>query len=260
MALNQRRIVYDCTPFHLERADFLKNLLSYKKLELVQADFESCKEQEDALVILVDPAESSKAFQHYRRFAKDAEQLGVIDTVFFEGNRYWPNVIYKAAFGDLVFSKVPSLNIKLRCYLAGDHALIEPAIFALSKLGYSDIVWITREPESARTRIDRIQRMLLGLNLTTIDTSELTLQSNNGSLILNGVTDLEEIDLLDDLAYLNFLQPPGMIIDLNCSQPVEWGASEDQSTGYPIGTARDLRRCYDSLVMKEIQRILSIQP
>lgn len=260
MASKLRKIVYDCTPEFSERNEFMSNLLSYKKLELVQSEFEQCKNAEDAIAILVDPADSPTIFRHYTRFAKDAEQLGVVDSIFFEGNRYWPNVLYKKAFGDLVFAKVPSLNIKLRCYLAGDHALMEPAIFALSKLGYTDFVWVTREPEVAQARIDKVKTMLLGLNLKTIDTSELTLQSNNGSLILNGVTDKDEVDLLDDLAYLNFLQPPGMIIDLNCSQPVEWGASEDQATGYPIGTARDLHRCYDSLVMKEISRILSIQP
>lgn len=260
MSTIKRRVVYDCTPEFAERAEQMANLLSYKKVELVQAPFGEAKAAPDALAILLDPKDSAQAIQYYQRYPKDMEKLGVMDTIFFDGQRLWPDLLYIHAFRDLVFSKVPALNIKLRCYLAGDHLLIEPAVFALSKLGYTQFYWVTRHREKCQIRIDRLKQILLGLQFRSLDTSELTLQNNNGSLILNGVTDPEEIDLLDDLAYLNFLQPPGMIIDLEASQPVDWGASEDQSTGYPVGKGFDLRRCYDALVMKTLNQILSNQP
>lgn len=253
----KRRVIYDCTPDFAAREKFLGDLLGYKNIQLQQSTFAESKDQADALAILVDPKESLGLLSLFPNRSQDVEKIQLFDTVIFSGGRMWPNCFYRHAFKDLVFAKCPSLNTRLRCYLAGEHPLLLPAIDAFSKLGISQYYWITKNTAAVEELIRLAKSIFIGLKIEVMKTMELTLQANNGSVVINGVIDPSESDILDDLAYLNFLDHPGLIVDLESSTPVEWGATEDEAQGYPKAGRSDLLKMYDTILMKEISLLIT---
>jgi len=252
-----RRVIYDCTPDFAAREKFLGELLGYKKIQLRKSTFVESKTQLDALAILVDPMESLGLLPQFTSRSQDVEKMQFFDTVVYSGGRLWPNCFYRHAFKDLVFSKCPSLNTRLRCYLAGEHPLLLPAIDAFSKLGISQYCWITKNTAAVEALIRLAKSIFIGLNIEVMKTMELTLQANNGCVVINGVVDPSESDILDDLAYLNFLDHPGLIVDLESSVPVEWGTTEDATQGYPKASRSDLLKMYDTILMKEISLLVA---
>lgn len=255
-----RNTIYDCTANFEERKNFLGEMLSYKKLAITPGTFDEAVEKPDALAVLFDPARSEEIFTKFSNRAQDLELLRVVDALIFEGGRLWPHCLFRKSFQDVVYDKAPSLDTSLRCYVAGDHPLIPVALESFSRLGYSKFHWIAGDHEKLVPVLARARRLLLGMSINMLDSSELNIQANNGSLILNGVTGDKDQSILDDLAYLNFLQPPGLILDLQSSaEAVDWGVSEEDGRGFPIVSRKDLLKVYDSTLMKTLTTILTNQ-
>lgn len=254
-----RNAIYDCTGSFEDRKGFIGEMLSYKKLGIAQATFEEAVEKPDALVVLLDPSRSEEILAKYSNRSQDLELLRVVDCLVFEGGRLWPHCLYRKAFQEVVYDKSPALDTSLRCYVAGDHPLIPVALESFSRLGYSQFHWIAGDAAAVTPTIERMRRFLIGMKINLLKSSELNLQANNGSLILNGITAEKDQAILDDLAYLNFLQPPGLILDLEASEIVDWGVSEEDGRGFPIVTRKDLLKVYDSVLMKSLTTILANQ-
>lgn len=253
-----RNTIYDCTTSFEDRKNFLGEMLSYKKLGIAaMATLEEALEKPDALIVLFDPALSEEVLARFSNRSQDLELLRVVDCLVHENGRFWPRSLYRQAFRDVVYDKSPALDTSLRCYVAGDHPLIPVALESFSRLGYSQFYWIAGDRAAVAPTIERLRRYLIGMKINSLQNSELNLQANNGSLILNGITAEKDQAILDDLAYLNFLRPPGLILDLEASEPVDWGVSEEDGRGFPIVSHKDLLKVYDSVLMKALTTLLT---
>jgi len=92
------------------------------------------------------------------------------------------------------------------------------AVLAVSK-GFSQLRIVVESPDEAIPMIAHLKKFCFNVEIEALRFTDLTLQPNNGSLLVNSVDPGANLEFLEDLAYLNFLSPGALLIETHVSPP-----------------------------------------
>lgn len=141
--------------------------------------------------------------------------IQVADCLFLEKNKWWPRSLLVDCLADSMVLKQPQIDTQSQGLVVGDNSEAQVALYVLIKMGFSKINLISDHSNKIQSILDRIKQSLFGIELKLISPDELTLLPNICSVAINTVTvDLED-PLMNDLMYLNFLKPTGLLVDLS---------------------------------------------
>lgn len=141
-------------------------------------------------------------------------EAGLVDSIVRTQGVFWVRCFLKEALRQSILGKSPSLDTHSIAYITGSELMTRLSIVVAAHMGFRRFMVVTREPEAAELRIAQLKKLFFDLEIKVIKDFELTLQPNNGSLLINTYTPEDGGEVFADLTYLNFLKPEGLVVDL----------------------------------------------
>jgi hypothetical protein len=207
-------------PF-IERREFWQQLAPEFAVEFI--DFQEGRDQlfadfqkifAEADVALVSADYSKIFFEYFPQISRRLLEVGRIDMI--EKTQITsPLCLAREALHELIVEKAPNLDTHAKAYVTGADASMRVALSVLVQLGYRHINIVHDEVEMIEGIISELKRFYFGVQLYSLKNMDLTLQPNNGSILINTVQLDNQPDLLQDLSYLNFIYGSGLIVETN---------------------------------------------
>lgn len=189
-----------------------------------------------------------------RNIPRDILMLKHFDVVLFESGKWWPRSILAQTLRAAILRHSKGLDLRTWAWVSGVSPLARVALTSVFELGYrrARIVIAPGEREAAEELITEMAKFCFGFELIIQERADMTLQPNNGSLLINTVDLASDLDLQETLMYLNFLHRPGVIVDL--FDP--WGEApllrEGVVSGFQILTGRVVQIEWEIVFLRHI--------
>jgi hypothetical protein len=218
-------------------------------VDWVEGDLDQVLKKKEAHFLLLPPEQTNALKSKFRVFSLSVEQLGFFDSAVFENNEYRPQAQYGAILKNFIVHIGKNLDIKKLCYVAGAGPWVRLSVHVAFQLGYRNFVLVDSNQQSAIENLAEISRSCFPINIKTVEPQALTLEPNNGSLLISCQALLEGSELLETLLYLNFVRSPGLICDLHFQPALSPLLVEGTHTGFDVVSGFDLRALYDYYVL-----------
>jgi shikimate 5-dehydrogenase len=144
----------------------------------------------------------------------EVREAGLVDAVVRLQSILWIRSYLRSALHQLIISHAPKLDTHSIVYVTGSDAQARMAAVVAIRMGFQKIVLISENFEEAQKIVGELAKNFFSLDLRVLRETELTLQPNNGSLLLNTLGSDTGGIVFEDLTYLNFLRKDGLVVDL----------------------------------------------
>jgi len=209
---------FSAEPFVLRQKFWLEKL----KLPLQWVDFsgdllanpEALLKTNEADGVLLPPFYSDLLLAASARIPTEVREAGYVDSVIRQNGAMWIRCYFREALHQLILEKASKLDTHAIAYVTGSDPLARLSAVVAIQMGFQKIVLISENHEEADQIIQQLQKLFFSLDFTLLRETELTLQPNNGSLLLNTLQAESGGVVFEDLTYLNFLKKDGLVVDL----------------------------------------------
>jgi len=257
--MTKKIIEFASEPFLPRRKFWQASVEEFQKMEFIDAhpDKEELKKNHSELFQNMDAAFISEEysgafFEIFQNVTRRILEGRKIDSLFKTESGIWPQCLMREALHELIIQKASRLDTQMRAYVTGSGASMRVALAMLVQLGFSEINIVVDEPEMAQSILSEVNKTFLLVNFHVLRNTDLTLQPNNGSLLINTVRLEEKGELIEDLSYLNFISLDGLVVDLNL-QPVSNQLMEEAgNVGLKILSGIELQGYMDWLFLKRL--------
>ena len=154
--------------------------------------------------VLLDPEFSDFYMAQMPRVPDEVKGSGLADAALREAGQIWLRCFVREALKYLILKKAPDLDTHAQCYVTGTGSLSRMGAVVAIQLGYRNIVAMSHDKEEAEIFGAQLKKKFFGLQIHALHEYEMTLQPNNGSLLVNTSSGRAGQFALDDLAYLNY--------------------------------------------------------
>lgn len=131
----------------------------------------------------------------------------------------WPELFALPAVRRALKRRVKTLDLRRAAFVVGEDIQMRPLVMVAAELGFSKVFLVSPEIEWLENEKKFLQRRLVGIQLESVKTTDLTLQAQDTHLILNALNLHEHSSYLQDLAYFNFMVSGGVVVDLYSKGP-----------------------------------------
>jgi hypothetical protein len=150
--------------------------------------------------------------------------------------------------------KAPGLSNQDVAYVTGCHGWARFASVMAIQFGFRRICLVCSDEVTRDKVAQELLRQYFQVEITGIPENELTLQPNNGSLLVNTQMHSENETLLEDLSYLNFLKAEGLVIDFDASSQEHNLLNEALNIGDKVVHPFELFGARDAFFFAEVLR------
>lgn len=199
--------------------------------ELISDPVNELKAMKDWSAFLIAPIFSKQIMIPWPKIPEEVIEAGLTDAAIKQQGQWWFRCFLKQALIEMIVKKAPQLDTHQQVYVTGSDTMAHMCVTAAIQMGFKKIAVVAREAEDAQAIIADLQKRFFGINLMYIRDSELTLQPNNGSLLLNTIDSESGEAILDDLPYMNFLDHGGLVVDLAYPNSVKALVEEAEHVG-----------------------------
>ncbi len=161
------------------------------------------------------PEHMESCAAEYFKLPEIVRRVGLADTIIKSKGQIWPRIYLLEVLKKFIFLKSPQLETRASAFMVGDGALVRLSAFVLISLGFSNIVFVSRDIEKAQKLVKELERQYFSVKFSTLDPSEITLEQAHSSCVVNTISPAMDSDLLTDLYYFNFAKKNALIIDFN---------------------------------------------
>ena len=209
--------------------------------------------------MLTDPVDGRRLLSDLRSVSEEILLLNCFDFLYFESNLLWPQCLFQNVLAKTMRQFKPEHDISKRAYVSGLHPYAAVAVHTFLKIGHPEVVWVSNNPEALTTIISQFKKKHFTGKIIPIKDSELTVQLENGTVLLNTVNENEMKETVEDLAYLNFVRHPGLIIDLGHHGKESILTSEARISNYLILEFDDLMAEFEFYLLTQIKALPNIK-
>lgn len=202
--------------------------------------------------IIVDPNESAQWMHKLNKFPQGLGRTEFVDSIWLEEGTFWPRSLYPEVLRDLIVRVGRTLDTRAWAYVAGVGPWARLAVMAAFDLGFRRLRVITNDTEGFNDLRIRIEKFCFGLEIQPLETADVTLQPNNGSLLINTADLQNDADMLQTLLYLNFIRRPGLIVDIPFNYQLSPLLQEGQHNKLDVISGVDIRGLYDFHVLNRL--------
>jgi hypothetical protein len=184
--------------------------------------------------------------------------LGWADTLVKEGKHLWPQLFALEALRLSIIQAVPELDTHSVGYVTGRGPLARMAIVSLIQLGFERLALVSENPTASEEEMQAIQKKYFDIHIHFINDSEMTMQPNNGSIIVNTISHEKESEILEDLPYLNYIKKSGLVVDLPLAQGRNQLIEEAEHVGMRVLGGWRVRGRRDLLLLQRLAQAQGI--
>jgi hypothetical protein len=231
---------------------YLSEALADEQAELTQFKHFLKHVAADAAGIFLEQDYSPVVISSLHQVPAKILEISTLDALLRDpAGRWWPHSYLKLALHEKIAERAPALDCTQIAYVTGDNFVMQVAVSVAVQLGFSSIHIVVSHPEQSKDWTKVLQRKYFGIEFKLISSSDLTLQKNNGSLLINTVDSQQSEGLMEDLSYLNFLLAGGLVVDLNILPLKNHLIEEATHVGLPVLAGSEVHGYTDFLVLKD---------
>jgi|GEM_PF-6542311 len=160
--------------------------------------------------------------------------VGKMDILNRDPSRKWlAHCRLRESLHDSVIGAAPRLDTTQVAYVTGLGADMRVGVDVAVQLGFPVIKLVVPKRAEGEFAVTQLRRNYFSIDFQVLEYADLTMQKNNGTLLVNTVNFKIEADLRQDLSYLNFILDEGLICDLNLLPLQNQMIEEARNVGLP---------------------------
>ncbi len=168
----------------------------------------------EACSVLVDEKYSSLLLKFLPQVSQRLLEVQCIDSIFQdEKKNIWPHCLAREALHELITQTAPHLDTSAAAYVTGSGPMMRVALAVAVQLGYRSVYVVMKSSEIVPTLESELKRLYFDTKISVMRNADLTLQKNNGSLLINTLEFAGHEELSEDISYLNFIFAGGLVVD-----------------------------------------------
>ncbi len=196
--------------------------LQHLKLDLQWVDFSAEQladpvamlKSKDVDGVLMPTGFSQSLLAASNRIPTEVREVSLVDSIVRLQDKLWIRSYLRVALHQQILLHAPSLDTHSIVYVTGSDAQARMCAAIAIRMGFQKIILIAEDHEEAQRIVADISKGFFDLDFKLLRETELTLQPNNGSLLLNTLPVETGGIVFEDLTYLNFLRKDGLVVDL----------------------------------------------
>jgi hypothetical protein len=143
--------------------------------------------------------------------------LECFDCMIPQNDDWYPRVLWFEALRDLIVETARDLDNRSCGFVIGANECSRIAAAVMAHLGFPEVFLISETSVMPMRQLESLRRKFIGVKFHGIAASAMTLQSVQGSLLVNCVDLQSNKELEEDLSYFNFMKRDGLVLDLHLS-------------------------------------------
>lgn len=166
---------------------------------------------------LVDFATSENILEGLSTLPAMVRDLQCFDCLIPQDGGWYPRVLWFESLRELIVETARNLDNRSCGFVIGANECTRIAAAVMVHLGFPEVYLISETDVLPQRVLDDLRTKFIGVKFHGLAAGAMTLQSVQGSLLINCV-DLEtNKDLEEDLSYFNFMKRDGLVLDLHLS-------------------------------------------
>ncbi len=178
-----------------------------------------------------------------------------------QGGKWWPECFFRDVLLDEIVRKAPDLDISAEAYITVDKAdksgLARLAVSVAVQMGFQKIS-LASEKSDIESLLGSLQRLYLSTEFFSSYDRQITKQKNSASLLINSINLSQSQELMEDLAYLNFMYNHGLVVDLSGDASFNLVLNEAGQIGLRVLTAPRIKALSEWQILVKILGHLEI--
>jgi len=230
----------------------------------LEAKAEALRPQWSALLkesggIVIDRSTSAEVLPLVKGVPRRIGEVQCMDVLHkdAQGN-WWPECYYREALHEGITQAAEDLDTSAVAYITGEGSLMRVAMSVLVQLGYRTINLVLENPDELTALSDTFKRLFFDTEINFLRNTDLTLQKNDGTILVNTMDLAQHKELSDDLTYLNFIYGVGLVVDTQGEQLTNPVIEEAKHVGLRVLGGDHLQAVADHRVLKSILPTLTI--
>lgn len=172
--------------------------------------------------------------QTLKKTTQSVSQFHGFDTLVKENGSWWPYAYLRLALHELIPHRAPDLDTQQIAYVTGVSSESRMVISVLVQLGFKMINLVAHEIEIGESILAESRKLYFGVHFNLMRSEDLTLQPNNGSVLVNTVPLVGQEEVIEDLSYLNFIIRHGLVVEVNALPMTHQLLSEATNMGLRV--------------------------
>lgn len=136
------------------------------------------------------------------------------DCLLKKNTGWWPDSTLYRTFNKLFSQYGDRLDLKSDVLIVGAGGMARVAIASIVKAGFGKICVTSRYDDEGYDLIKEARKVYLGVNFEFVQFDRLVMLAGTNTLLINTMPQVVANELMEELFFLNFLQPTGIIWDL----------------------------------------------
>ncbi len=237
--------------FWLQQKFFAEPQLQPSSVTAFASDWAEIKK--NANCVVVGDESSQEVLSQFSSLPSEIELLQSCDSILRFKDKWWLRNFWSVALRESLVAKAQKLDTHRVAYLTGNGGHAMASLVVLAQLGFKRIVWAVSQLDQNENHRQFFLRHFFGVNIEFILGEELTLQPNNGSILINTLSESSGIEFLQDLIYLNFLQKGGVVVETQLDSIESRLLTEAESVGVHSVAPWHLEGLRDHLLLAELK-------
>lgn len=142
-------------------------------------------------------------------------QLRCFDYFIRIQDQIWPRLFLYDVLRNLIIERSRQHDIREAAYIVCDNLVGRILVTLMIHLGHKKVFLVSEDEKFIAEEVEKLRRVNLGVEIVGLSTQHLTIQTTRASILINSVKLGRESQILNDLAYFNFMQKDGLVVDLN---------------------------------------------
>lgn len=180
--------------------------------------------------IRIGPGLRQKILTYFVAMDAETHQLGAADALIFEMGKWWPRSATFKALLPALSMYGEGFHLGSEVLIVGTGSLAKVAVAALFQQGFTQFTIVDADETRAREMMRFLARYRLGAKFHYIPKEGLILLPSNYGVCVNTITK-QDVSLLNDIAYFNFLMPKGLLLDFLLEEGVSPLVKEAEAIG-----------------------------
>lgn len=166
-------------------------------------------------LMLVDPNMSFQIYPLLTVHTTDVRLTHCLDSFVPAEGKWYPRLFLFEGLRELIVERVKNLDRRFGGYVIGDADEVRIAAAALINVGLKQIILVGEDEQKCEDHAKILRRNYLGIDVRVLPSHAITTTNLMGSLVVNTIDLQQASQLATDLAYFNYLNPSGAIIDMH---------------------------------------------
>ena len=160
--------------------------------------------------------------------------LGAADTLLETEGKWWTYSAIFGAFHHVLRQYGDGLNVEASALIVGSGAAARVAISSLVKIGFREFKITNQFLDQGLSLIADLKKAYFGVNFSFTPVNQLIMLPGTNSIMINTTPAGPENELIPELLYFNFLEPGGVVWDLNLTEETSFLINEAKQIGTKV--------------------------